>query len=59
MKVLGILGSPRRDGNAEILLDKALEGTAAVGSRMPAGGPFLDQTTVDAIRAWIDSGANP
>lgn len=26
MKVLGILGSPRRGGNSEILLDKALEG---------------------------------
>jgi hypothetical protein len=26
---------------------------------MPSGGPFLDQETVDAIRAWIDSGANP
>ncbi len=29
MKVLGILGSPRRGGNSEILLDKALEGAGA------------------------------
>ena len=31
MKVLGILGSPRRGGNAEILLDKALEGVKSTG----------------------------
>ncbi|MHB8159981.1 MAG: flavodoxin family protein [Thermoleophilia bacterium] len=32
MKVIGILGSPRRDGNTEILLDRALAGAASVGS---------------------------
>lgn len=31
MKVLGILGSPRRGGNTEILLDKALEGAKTCG----------------------------
>lgn len=31
MKVLGILGSPRRGGNSELLLDKALEGANSVG----------------------------
>ncbi len=31
MKVLGILGSPRRGGNSEILLDKALEGADSTG----------------------------
>ncbi|HSD70124.1 MAG TPA: hypothetical protein VLB07_11255 [Woeseiaceae bacterium] len=36
-----------------------LEGTATVGARMPQGGPFLDQPTIDAIRAWIDQGALP
>jgi hypothetical protein len=30
-----------------------------VGQRMPAGGPFLDQPTVDAIALWISAGANP
>lgn len=34
-----------------------LEGTAAQGSQMPQGGPFLDQATIDVVRAWIDSGA--
>lgn len=32
MKVLGIYGSPRRKGNSEILLDKALEGAQSVGA---------------------------
>ena len=31
MIVLGILGSPRRGGNAEVLLDKALEGARSGG----------------------------
>jgi len=31
MKLLGILGSPRRGGNSEILLDKALEGARSKG----------------------------
>ena len=32
MKVLGILGSPRKDGNTEILLDRALAGAKAGGA---------------------------
>lgn len=31
MRVLGILGSPRRGGNSELLLDKALEGANSTG----------------------------
>ena len=31
--------------------------TAAGGSRMPRGGLFLDQATVDMIRQWITDGA--
>ena len=38
-------------------LIRKLEGTSAVGSRMPEGGPFLDQATIDVIRRWIDTGA--
>jgi hypothetical protein len=34
-----------------------LEGTQAVGDRMPQGGPFLDQETIDEIRQWIADGA--
>lgn len=32
MKVLGIFGSPRKNGNTDILLEKALEGAAAQGA---------------------------
>lgn len=33
MKVLGIGGSPRRGGNTDVLLDKALEGALQAGAR--------------------------
>jgi phage tail protein X len=38
-------------------LIQKLEGTAAVGSRMPRGGPFLDQATMDMIEQWINDDA--
>lgn len=45
-------------GNAnDSYLIQKLEGTAAVGARMPFGGPFLDPSTVNAIRQWINDGA--
>ena len=31
MKVLGIYGSPRKDGNSDLLLDKVLEGAKSAG----------------------------
>ena len=34
MKVLGIMGSPRRESNTEILLDKALDGAREVGAEV-------------------------
>ena len=34
MKVLGIMGSPRRKSNTEILLDKALEGAVEAGAEV-------------------------
>jgi len=34
MKVLGIMGSPRRQSNTEILLDKALEGAQQAGAEV-------------------------
>lgn len=34
-----------------------LEGTQTSGARMPLGGPFLDQATIDSVRAWIQAGA--
>ncbi|MCH8250370.1 MAG: CHRD domain-containing protein [Proteobacteria bacterium] len=38
-------------------LIQKIEGTAAVGVRMPQGGPFLDQATIDMIKAWVDDDA--
>ncbi len=34
-----------------------LEGTAAVGARMPDGSPPLPQSDIDVIRQWITDGA--
>ncbi|MFH1782272.1 MAG: flavodoxin family protein [Candidatus Omnitrophota bacterium] len=34
MKVLGIIGSPRKQGNTDILLDKALEGAKSKGAQV-------------------------
>lgn len=38
-------------------LVRKLEGTASVGGRMPQGGPFLEQATIDMVRQWITEGA--
>jgi hypothetical protein len=35
-----------------------LEGTNLGGTqRMPLGGPFLDQATIDQVKGWINAGA--
>jgi hypothetical protein len=34
-----------------------LEGHAAVGARMPLGGPYLDSATINVVRQWIAAGA--
>jgi uncharacterized protein (TIGR03118 family) len=45
------------DPDNSYLIQK-LEGVAGIGgSRMPLGGPFLDQATIDQIKSWIASGA--
>jgi uncharacterized protein (TIGR03118 family) len=46
------------DPNNSYIVQK-LEGTQAVGVRMPATGVFLDQPTIDKVRAWIQAGAAP
>jgi hypothetical protein len=42
---------------ANSYLIQKIEGTAAVGGRMPLGGPALDATTISRIRAWVSAGA--
>jgi hypothetical protein len=45
-------------GNAEAsYVIQKLEGHAAVGARMPFGGPYLDTATIAVIRQWISGGA--
>jgi hypothetical protein len=46
------------DPNNSYLIQK-LEGTAAIGQRMPAGLPALPQADIDVIRQWIAAGAPP
>jgi len=57
LQVPGLARVTPSDANSSYLVDK-LEGNQAPGTtRMPQGGPFLDQATIDVIRAWIDAGA--
>lgn len=44
--------------NDSLLIQK-LEGTQTVGARMPLGGTPLSQATINNIRNWIASGAQP
>jgi hypothetical protein len=44
------------DPNASYLVQK-IEGTAAVGARMPLNGPALSQAQIDLVRGWIAAGA--
>ncbi len=47
------------DPDSSYLIQK-LEGAAGiVGVRMPFGGPYLPQSTIDVIRQWISDGAQP
>lgn len=45
------------DPSASYIINK-LEGVnIGTTNRMPLGGPFLDQTTIDSVKAWIAQGA--
>jgi hypothetical protein len=45
-------------GDAEnSYLVQKIEGRAAVGARMPLGGPPLSQENIDLVRSWIAGGA--
>jgi hypothetical protein len=43
--------------NDSYLIRKLEGGPNIVANRMPLGGPFLDQATIDSIRQWIANGA--
>ena len=46
------------DPDNSFLIQK-LEGTTALGGRMPLVGCCLQQVTVDVVRQWIQDGAKP
>jgi Ca2+-binding RTX toxin-like protein len=48
---------PGDDSNSYLV--QKIEGTAAVGGRMPLGGSRIPQEEIDLIRQWISEGANP
>lgn len=50
-----VAGSAKTSFIIDKLEDNNLGGSR--GDRMPLGGPFLDQETIDVIRQWIDAGA--
>lgn len=45
------------DPDASYLIRKLEGGPGISGSRMPQGGPYLNQATIDMIRQWIADGA--
>ncbi len=47
--------APGNPGDSYLI--QKLEGRAAVGARMPFGGPYLDAATIAVIRQWIADGA--
>jgi len=49
--------SPNDPDNSYLV--QKIEGTAAVGGRMPLGGPPLPQETIDLVRQWVTDGALP
>src|SRR5215472_6653735 len=45
------------DANNSLIIHKLEDATPPVGQRMPRGGPFLPQGTINVIRQWIKLGA--
>jgi hypothetical protein len=58
VEVPSILRVKPGDPDNSYLIQK-LEGHAAVGARMPFGGPYLSSDVVAVIRQWITNGAPP
>jgi hypothetical protein len=55
-EVPGIQRIQAGNPSASYLIQK-ISGTAAVGQRMPLGGPPLPQSTIDVIAQWVRNGA--
>ena len=58
-EVPGLMRINPGNPDASYLVQK-IQGTAAVGVRMPANGPpYLTQAQIDLIRSWVAAGAPP
>lgn len=55
-EVPGLMRVSPGNPDASYIVQK-LQGTNAVGGRMPLGGPYLSQDRIDLVRAWIAAGA--
>jgi hypothetical protein len=55
-EVPGLFRVQPGDPDSSYLIQK-LEGHAAVGARMPLGGPYLSSEVIAVIRQWITAGA--
>lgn len=47
------------DPDSSYIILKLQGSSGIVGARMPFGGPYLPQATIDVIRQWISAGAQP
>jgi hypothetical protein len=45
------------DSTNSYVVNKLLGTNIGATARMPFGGPFLDQATIDQVKSWIDAGA--
>ena len=50
-------GDPDNSLIIQKLEGKRFDGAQILGDRMPDGGPYLQQSTIDVIRLWIANGA--
>jgi hypothetical protein len=48
--------APNDSANSYVV-NKLLGTNIGATARMPLGGPFLDQATIDQVKSWIDAGA--
>jgi hypothetical protein len=55
--IVNLLYRVTPNDTANSYLIQKLEGTQAVGVRMPQGGLFLNQATIDMVKDWINAGA--
>ena len=55
-EVPGLMRINPGNPDASYLVQK-IQGTNAVGARMPFGGPYLPQDRIDLVRRWIAAGA--